>query len=322
MTDPNPPRLPVLADGVTYSGPRDLQQAYFQTPFPPAKTGHEDDWVIDLAKNPTRAGVISPPGAGPTQEMPQRPDHLDDERGLLGAAMASDGAADTLWTLDKITGPVLRDNDRYAVMDDDERALLGLREQPLPTRAAIAQDVAMEFSDPRHGQLAMTILELRTKGQPHDADACIAHLRDKQLLPLEWDPDFPKVPIDPVQYGIAGWQNNSVMHDKMATVYAANIREHYRPVYLEQVGVLAAELGRGYLADPTAVAEGFRQVDKLLRDTPPVLSPEGKITRPPDTGAVDTRAMLPVRQSPTQHPSLRLPQVPVLSGAGRAAVAR
>ncbi len=292
--------------------PPELAQQFYQTDFPVKPTGHEDDWKIELDAWRTRPGVIRPPGSPELPYEPPGPETPADwEANLLGAAMGSDKAVDSLWALDKITPVVARDNAKAAVM--------GQEEKPLPTRKEIAEDVALEFTDPRRGNLAKVILELQTKGKPHDADACIETMRERKTLPMEWDPDVPLVPIDRDQYGIANWQNNTVLHADAAQMAASKVRENYLPQYLLQVGEQTTALARGAIEDPAVVGEAKAKVSELIKNMPPRLDSHARPSAPLSTGNVDTSWTGFSEQGPnlTQGTDLRMPVRPVLSGTAR-----
>lgn len=308
------PALPTLKPGTKYEGPPELQEAYFQTPFPPAPLDSETAWEADLAPR-TRPGVVGPAwdaeGALQDALAETAPDW---EQLLLGAALASDEGVEALWGLDKLTGPVERDNQRSVVMEQPQ--------EPLPTRAQIAVDVAKEFVNGSHGQLARIVMEQHARGLPHGADACIAVLRERNVLPLEWDPEIPKVPIDRTQYGIAGWESNSILPAEQARSYAAKVREAYRPRYLAEVGRTATELGEAAISDPTQVTDGMRRVAKLLDNAPPRLDPHGRPAPPIPLGSVDTSWDGFPEQGPPKMTRPILPEPPVLSSHGRVATHR
>ena len=292
--------------------PPELAQQFYQTPWPVEPTGREDDWKTELDAWRLRPGVVRPEGM-PDQpyEIPGPETPADWEASLLGAAMGSDKAVDSLWALDKITPVVVRDNAKAVVMNQDEK--------PLPTRKEIAEDVALEFTDPRRSNLAKAILELHTRGKAHDADACIEKLREQKLLPMEWDPDVPLVPIDRDQYGIANWQNNTVLHADTAQMAASKVRENYLPQYLLQVGEQTTALARGAIEDPAAIGEAKAKVSELIKNMPPRLDSKARPSGPLSTGNVDTSWTGFSEQGPnlTQGADLRMPVRPVLSGTAQ-----
>jgi hypothetical protein len=292
--------------------PPNLAQQFYQTDFPVKPTGHEDDWKTELDAWRQRPGVIRPEGMPDAPyENPGPETPADWEASLLGAAMGSDKAVDSLWALDKISPVVARDNAKAIVM--------GQEEKPLPTRKEIADDVALEFTDGRRGELAKTIMELHTRGLPHDADACIDTLRDRNRLPTEWDPDVPLVPIDRDQYGIANWQNNTVLHADTAQMAASKVRENYLPQYLLQVGEQTTALARGAIEDPAAFGEAKAKVTELIKNTPPRLDSTAKPAAHLSTGNVDTSWSGFSEQGPnlTLGTDLGLPVKPVLSEAAQ-----
>lgn len=196
-----------------------------------------------------------------------------------------------------------------------ERELLGhAMSSPIGVRALRQLDPA-EFSTPTTRHVAQAILDLADAGQPHDAAAVTAELRRRPLfdqadgqntqLPRHLDPTVGGRRADPRVTGLGAWQTGRFGPPEMAWGLAQEVRSAYR----QERGVEAAKRAAAAYGGALERGTGGRLEGDHV----------GAVTKDLADLLVSIPRTLPIPPIEPQT-DMRMPEPPMLSPAGRAAL--
>lgn len=267
------------------------QHAQWQAEDEAKDPGWKERWLADRESLGEAADGFRPPFDWALQHAPKT-----NEEALIGTLMTSPDAVRPLLALNK-TGQWWG---RGTELTDTRRAIIG--------------SITAEFVDPRNARTVEVILERSAKGLRHDAASVTADLKERQSLPVEWDPTYPRSVVDPEQYGLAAWQQHARPVMTTGTM-VAEVREHYIPRYLEIASIQATQLAREAQLDPGMTKETVAAIGKLYENTPATLTHTGHRV------AHGEQLTMPI--APSRHLTMApLPPRPMMSALGREAVSR